>query len=75
MDTMILAWVLGVPLALMLIVLGLERLESMVVAPIDRADRIARMIDLAAPEEIEQKVSVLLAPVASTEGGSRLAQS
>jgi hypothetical protein len=63
MDTMMFAWVLGVPAALLAMVLVLDRLESFVVAPVDRADRISQLIENASPEDVEHTVSVLLAPV------------
>jgi hypothetical protein len=71
MDTVMIAWVVGVPLALMLMVLALDRLETNVVAPIDRADRISKLMDIAEPEELEESVSILLAPVARGPSRSR----
>jgi hypothetical protein len=67
MDTMMIAWVLGVPAALMLVVLGLERLESLVVAPIDRAVKISKLVEDADADAVEHRVSIMLAPVIGAE--------
>jgi hypothetical protein len=61
------AWVFGVPAALMLMVLVLDKVESAVVTPAVRAATITRMVEEAPPDQIERAVSVLLAPQLSSE--------
>jgi hypothetical protein len=68
MDTMMLAWVLGVPVFLLVMVIVLDRLESFVVAPVDRAVKISRLIEAHPPEVVEEHVSALLAPLAMRDG-------
>ena len=70
MDTMMLAWVFGVPVFLLVMVLVLDRLESFVITPIDRAQKIQTLVEAAPPEVVEQQVSVLLAPVVSRDSSS-----
>jgi hypothetical protein len=62
---MMFAWVLGVPVLLLVTVLALGWLETRMVAPFDRATRISTLIQHSEPEVLEREVAVLLAPVTS----------
>ncbi|MCA1831675.1 MAG: hypothetical protein ABR548_14135 [Actinomycetota bacterium] len=59
------AWVFAVPIFLMLMVLTLDKLESSIVAPIDRAVKIVRLVNEAPAEQVEREVAALLAPALS----------
>jgi len=64
---MMFAWILGVPVFLLVMVMVLDRIEAYVVAPIDRATHITKLMQHADPDVLERQVSQLLAPVASNE--------
>ena len=66
MGAMMLAWIIGVPAFLMIMVLVLDRLETTVVAPIDRAARITKLLQYEDPDVLERQVAQMLAPVAAT---------
>lgn len=68
----VIAWVFGVPLILMVMVLALEKLEARVVAPAERSERIRSLVERAPAEEVERQVAVLVAPV--MEGPTRPAR-
>lgn len=56
-------WLIGVPVGLTLMLLGLEYLEARFVAPIDRADKVQRLLHASvSADEIEASVAKLLEP-------------
>jgi len=58
------AWAITAPAGFMLMIFILAWLEEAVVFPIDRADRIARLMERAGPDEVEGSVAEMLASVA-----------
>jgi len=58
------AWVIAAPAGFMLMVFTLAWLEETVVFPIDRAARIAQLMERAGPDEVEGFVAQMLASVA-----------
>jgi len=66
MGAMMFAWIIGVPAFLLVMVLVLDRIETYVVAPIDRAARITKLLQHEDPDVLERQVAQLLAPVAAT---------
>jgi hypothetical protein len=60
------AWVIAAPAGFMLMIFILAWLEETVVFPIDRAARIAQLMERAGPDEIEGFVAQILASVAPT---------
>jgi hypothetical protein len=58
------AWVIAAPAGFMLMIFILAWLEETVVFPIDRAARIAQLMERAGPDEVEGFVAQMLASVA-----------
>lgn len=65
-----LLWVFA-PFMLLFLLLVLERVEARVVAPIDRAAMVRRLIDGSTPEALETRVAELFAPLTSAKRFSR----
>lgn len=62
-QMMWIGWVVAVPLFLTALLLLLERLETWVVAPMDRAEQVRRLLVSERPaDEVERVVAVMLAP-------------
>lgn len=55
-------WVFAMPVAMLVMVLVLDKIESSVVAPIDRAVKVVRLVEELPPEHAERDVAVLLTP-------------
>ncbi len=58
------AWAIAAPAGFMLLIFVLAWLEERVVFPVDRAARIAQMLESSAPDEVEGYVAQMLASVA-----------
>jgi len=58
------AWAIAAPVGFMLLIFILAWLEETIVSPVDRAVRIAQILERAAPDEIEGYVAQMLASVA-----------
>lgn len=58
----VIGWVVGVPTILMLMVLGLDRLEVRIVAPIEPSMKIRGLVEAVPADERDREVAVMLAP-------------
>ena len=60
-------WLAAFPLGMFLILAAMATLESRLLNPLDRADRINKWLETMPADEVEEKVAALLASVVNTK--------